>query len=103
MTDSIISERPSTRVERSPTRFGKGDKKENGERDLTRPAGDAESGEGGGEVVDAVWGKIGEDGPNYRNLGWLGAAIIETKIQVSRARGVRADCRSGWVFLGCRW
>jgi hypothetical protein len=21
-------------------------------------------------VVDAVWGVIDEDGPNYRNLGW---------------------------------
>ena len=22
------------------------------------------------KVVDAVWGEISEDGPNYRNLGW---------------------------------
>lgn len=21
-------------------------------------------------VIDAVWGEIREDGPNYRNLGW---------------------------------
>lgn len=85
MTSSIISERPSTRVESSPTRFGKEHKDANGkhagERDLARPAGDAESGGETGEEVDAVWGKLSEDGPNYRNLGWLGAAIIETKIQ----------------------
>lgn len=23
-----------------------------------------------GVVVDAVWGRIDENGPNYRNLGW---------------------------------
>ena len=23
-----------------------------------------------GVVVDAVWGEIRADGPNYRNLGW---------------------------------
>lgn len=23
-----------------------------------------------GRVVDAVWGTIDDDGPNYRNLGW---------------------------------
>jgi len=22
------------------------------------------------KVIDAVWGEIREDGPNYRNLGW---------------------------------
>jgi hypothetical protein len=23
-----------------------------------------------GEVIDAVWGRIDANGPNYRNLGW---------------------------------
>lgn len=38
---------------------------------------DTDSGFGGnpknardGVVVDAVWGEIRADGPNYRNLGW---------------------------------
>lgn len=41
------------------------------------PVDDTDSGFGSnpknhndGVVVDAVWGRIDENGPNYRNLGW---------------------------------
>ena len=33
-------------------------------------------------VQDAVWGDVGEDGPNYRSLGWIRAAVLETKTQI---------------------
>jgi hypothetical protein len=29
-----------------------------------------------------VWGELTEDGPNYRNLGWLGATILMCKYQI---------------------
>nr|XP_031858123.1 uncharacterized protein CI109_006464 [Kwoniella shandongensis]KAA5525195.1 hypothetical protein CI109_006464 [Kwoniella shandongensis] len=35
-----------------------------------------------GTVVDAVWGTIEEGGPNYRNLGWIRAAVLELKTQI---------------------
>lgn len=119
---SVISDGASTRYEdhdHSPTRFGAGsgfnphkDSGLNGgiagvdgskalqdkNHSLARPAGDAELAEGGEGEVDAVWGKLSEDGPKYRNLHWAGAAIIEIKIQVSRciAFAVRQlDWRSG--------
>ena len=31
---------------------------------------------------DAVWGEIGEGGPDYRSLGWIRAAVLETKTQI---------------------
>ncbi|KAF5526436.1 N amino acid transport system protein [Colletotrichum aenigma] len=31
---------------------------------------------------DAVFGEIGEDGPNYRNVGWLGTAALMMKTQI---------------------
>ncbi|KAJ9110935.1 hypothetical protein QFC20_002701 [Naganishia adeliensis] len=34
------------------------------------------------DIEDAVFGAIGEDGPNYRNLGWTGASIVMVKVQV---------------------
>ncbi|KAJ9093042.1 hypothetical protein QFC21_006533 [Naganishia friedmannii] len=34
------------------------------------------------DIEDAVFGAIGEDGPNYRNLGWTGACIVMIKVQV---------------------
>ncbi|KAK8845615.1 hypothetical protein IAR55_006331 [Kwoniella newhampshirensis] len=33
-------------------------------------------------VVDAVWGTIEEGGPNYRNLGWIRASVLELKTQI---------------------
>jgi hypothetical protein len=33
-------------------------------------------------VVDAVWGTIEDDGPNYRNLGWIRASVLEVKTQI---------------------
>ncbi|WVW84350.1 hypothetical protein I302_106384 [Kwoniella bestiolae CBS 10118] len=35
-----------------------------------------------GPVNDAVFGNINEDGPNYRNVGWLGTAVLMTKTQI---------------------
>ncbi|ORX33435.1 transmembrane amino acid transporter protein-domain-containing protein [Kockovaella imperatae] len=32
--------------------------------------------------ADAVWGDVGEGGPNYRSLGWIRAAVLETKTQI---------------------
>lgn len=43
-----------------------------------------------GAVVDAVWGRLDADAPNYRGLSWWGAAIIQTKIQVSRGAQARS-------------
>ncbi|KAJ5093691.1 hypothetical protein N7456_009552 [Penicillium angulare] len=31
---------------------------------------------------DAVFGEITEDGPNYRNVGWLGTAVLMMKTQI---------------------
>lgn len=33
-------------------------------------------------TVDAVWGDVGSEGPNYRNLGWIRASVLETKTQI---------------------
>ena len=83
--NSTVSESASTQYEheRSPTRFGSGSKEPKDDANLThaRPAGDAELADGDGEV-DAVWGKLDGDGPNYRSLGWKGATIIQVKMQV---------------------
>ncbi|WVF66447.1 hypothetical protein IAT40_001187 [Kwoniella sp. CBS 6097] len=35
-----------------------------------------------GVIVDAVWGEIDEDGPNYRSLGWIKAAVLQVKLQM---------------------
>ncbi|KAF4971985.1 hypothetical protein FSARC_1315 [Fusarium sarcochroum] len=35
-----------------------------------------------GVTNDAVFGTITEDGPNYRNVGWLGTAVLMTKSQI---------------------
>ncbi|WWC65396.1 uncharacterized protein I303_108014 [Kwoniella dejecticola CBS 10117] len=35
-----------------------------------------------GKIHDAVWGTIDEDGPNYRNLGWVRASVLELKTQI---------------------
>ncbi|WVR03437.1 hypothetical protein IAU60_000428 [Kwoniella sp. DSM 27419] len=35
-----------------------------------------------GVIVDAVWGEIDSDGPNYRALGWMKAAVLEAKLQM---------------------
>ncbi|KAJ5280176.1 hypothetical protein N7478_005548 [Penicillium angulare] len=31
---------------------------------------------------DAVFGELTEDGPNYRNVGWLGTSVIMLKVQI---------------------
>ncbi|GFZ50956.1 hypothetical protein JCM24511_08714 [Saitozyma sp. JCM 24511] len=34
-------------------------------------------------IVDAVWGRLDDQsGPNYRNLGWIRAAVLEIKTQI---------------------
>ncbi|UPK96000.1 hypothetical protein LCI18_006935 [Fusarium solani-melongenae] len=33
-------------------------------------------------VEDAVFGEITEDGPNYRNVGWIGTSVIMMKCQI---------------------
>lgn len=33
-------------------------------------------------VHDAVFGEVGEDGPNYRSVSWLGASALMTKANV---------------------
>lgn len=36
-----------------------------------------------GEIAtDAVFGTISSDGPNYRNVGWIGTAVLMVKTQV---------------------
>ncbi|WVR08402.1 hypothetical protein IAU60_005457 [Kwoniella sp. DSM 27419] len=35
-----------------------------------------------GKVHDAVWGTIDENGPNYRNLGWIRASVLMLKTQI---------------------
>nr|XP_019010104.1 uncharacterized protein I206_04572 [Kwoniella pini CBS 10737]OCF48885.1 hypothetical protein I206_04572 [Kwoniella pini CBS 10737] len=37
---------------------------------------------GNGTVVDAVWGNIEGDGPNYRSLSWIKATVLQLKTQV---------------------
>lgn len=42
-----------------------------------------------GVVVDAVWGRIDENGPNYRNLGWYVACLYsEEGRRTRRQRGI---------------
>ena len=85
--NSTISESTQFEPERSPTRFGSGsgsggkEPKTDGDLTHARPAADAELADGDGEV-DAVWGKLDGNGPNYRSLGWKGATIIQVKMQV---------------------
>ncbi|KAI5460873.1 transmembrane amino acid transporter protein-domain-containing protein [Mariannaea sp. PMI_226] len=33
-------------------------------------------------VEDAVFGEVSKDGPNYRSLGWIAAAVLMTKTQI---------------------
>lgn len=47
----------------------------------TRPATERED-----PTVDAVWGKLDDDSPNYKNLSWFRASIIMIKSQVSRGK-----------------
>lgn len=35
-----------------------------------------------GDLQDAVFGEIREDGPNYRAVGWMGTAVLMIKTQV---------------------
>lgn len=35
-----------------------------------------------GPIVDAVFGLQDENGPAYRSLGWIGAAVLMTKSQI---------------------
>ncbi|RBR08470.1 uncharacterized protein FIESC28_10270 [Fusarium coffeatum] len=39
-------------------------------------------GEEAGVTNDAVFGTITEDGPNYRNVGWLGTSVLMMKSQI---------------------
>ncbi|WRT70458.1 uncharacterized protein IL334_007456 [Kwoniella shivajii] len=58
--------------------------KKNGqvEVDQAQPANVEDRPRTDGKVVDAVWGTIDEDGPNYRNLGWIRASVLELKTQI---------------------
>ncbi|KAJ5819447.1 hypothetical protein N7474_005038 [Penicillium riverlandense] len=46
----------------------------------TRQAGEVEV--CGGTVHDAVFGDLNNDGPNYRNVGWIGTVVIMMKTQI---------------------
>lgn len=35
-----------------------------------------------GSIQDAVFGEITEDGPNYRNTGWIGTIALMMKTQI---------------------
>ena len=35
-----------------------------------------------GSIQDAVFGEITEDGPNYRNVGWVGTVALMMKTQI---------------------
>ncbi|WWC88935.1 uncharacterized protein L201_003850 [Kwoniella dendrophila CBS 6074] len=37
---------------------------------------------GGSKVDDAIFGAINEDGPKYRDVAWLGTAVLMTKTQI---------------------
>ncbi|GKU08003.1 n amino acid transport system protein [Fusarium langsethiae] len=41
-----------------------------------------QSGEDNAVTNDAVFGTITEDGPNYRNVGWLGTSVLVMKSQI---------------------
>lgn len=41
-------------------------------------------------TVDAVWGDVGTDGPNYRNLGWCVPPIPTTCVDLSDENRIRA-------------
>lgn len=47
-----------------------------------------------GEMVDAVWGKLDGNSPNYRNLSWIRASIIMIKSQVSLLFGFTGSGRN---------
>lgn len=35
-----------------------------------------------GGTYDAVWGELGDNSPNYRNLGWIRCFVILVKSQI---------------------
>ncbi|KAF5266330.1 hypothetical protein FOXYS1_2833 [Fusarium oxysporum] len=35
-----------------------------------------------GTTIDAVFGEVSEDGPNYRNVGWIATVALMTKTQI---------------------
>lgn len=43
--------------------------------------GDVEELKGAG-LHDAVFGEISEDGPNYKDVGWMGTVVIMMKTQI---------------------
>ena len=52
-----------------------------------------------GKVKDAVWGDVGEDGPNYRSLGWVRASVLEVKTQIGLGvLGLVSLCSKTWVL-----
>ncbi|WVQ67233.1 uncharacterized protein L199_005428 [Kwoniella botswanensis] len=48
--------------------------------EVAKPQLDPEQGQGA--LVDAVWGTIEGDGPNYRSLSWIKATVLQLKTQV---------------------
>ncbi|KAF4556527.1 Transmembrane amino acid transporter-like protein 3 [Elsinoe fawcettii] len=54
-----------------------------GEKDLTREETGYSTNVGQTEIMhDAVFGQITTDGPNYRNVGWLGTSVLMMKTQI---------------------
>ena len=49
-------------------------------------------------TVDAVWGDVGSDGPNYRNLGWYVRGVDFANMAGSEQLFWRPRLRSDSVF-----
>lgn len=43
------------------------------------PYPESDDGEHKGHRVDAVFGDLDDKGPNYRNVGWVGATVLMIK------------------------
>ena len=65
---SAIENDKTSTVESTESRAISPVKKEDPENALSTVVKPSEGKEN--QIVDAVWGTIDEDGPNYRNLGW---------------------------------
>ncbi|RSM09152.1 hypothetical protein CEP52_004322 [Fusarium oligoseptatum] len=46
---------------------------------------------------DAVFGEITEDGPYYRNVGWIGTSALMIKVQITRSRLAAITAWSGYI------
>lgn len=77
---------PSPTINGPPSPRNLHDKKGDTTNAASRPASNE-----GAEEVDAVWGKLDGNSPNYKSLSWVRAAIIMIKSQVSQAQPKRMN------------